>query len=663
MCGIAGLLGPSGAGAFTSLKVMTDAIAHRGPDAEGHWFDGEQAIGLGHRRLSILDLSEAGAQPMQSVCGRFVIVFNGEIYNHLRLRRVLEAAASGTKWRGHSDTETLLAGIRHWGLNETLRRAKGMFALALWDRETNSLSLARDRMGEKPLYFARIVDGWGFASELKAMIEAPGMVARLSRPAIRAYLEYGYVPEDHCIYDAIEKVAPGYVVTLRRDVVDVARSAYESFPDLVETGLARREQFEGQSEAVLLNGLNASLEEVVEEQCLSDVPLGAFLSGGVDSSLITSLMQAQSDTQVRSFSIGFDEARFNEAPYAAAVARHLGTDHTEFILSQKDALDLVPSLPQIYDEPFADSSQIPTVLLCSHARQAVTVALSGDGGDEVFGGYNRHVTGPGLWKRAKRIPRLGRKIGAGLTSAIGPLLISETNPARSVAKRLGLPITTVDKLARLAPGLAEATDFESFYRTFSTTFAHPEDVLMSNGADTANKLLAEAFEARLSPAERMMAWDSVSYLPGDILVKVDRAAMNASLETRAPFLDARIVEAAWALPPEMKIRDGKGKVALRCLLDRHVPHELIDRPKQGFSIPLDQWLRAELRAWAGQLFEREDLFELAGLCPVPVRRLWEMHLKSRANNGQKLWTILMLLDWLDRHQLRLSETRIQESAT
>jgi len=654
MCGIAGLLGPSGDNAAVSLQAMTDAITYRGPDAEGHWFDEVQSVCLGHRRLSILDLSEAGAQPMQSVCGRFVIVFNGEIYNHLRLRRELEAA-SEQAWRGHSDTETLLAGIVAWGLEDTLRRAKGMFALALWDRQTNSLSLARDRMGEKPLYFSRLASGWAFASELKALLEAPGLEPQLSASGIRAYLEFGYVPEGACIFEGVEKVAPGQIVSLFSESSEAVRLSFEVFTDLAEKGLSQRGYSDGQSETVLLDKLAARLEEVVEEQCLSDVPLGAFLSGGVDSSLITSLMQAQSQTQVRSFSIGFGESRFNEAPYAAAVAKHLGTAHTEFFLSQEDALDLVPSLPQIYDEPFADSSQIPTALLCREARKAVTVALSGDGGDEVFGGYNRHVVGPGLWARAQRVPKIGRKAGAGLAAAIGPFLVSEESPVRKIAKWFRLPITAVDKLARLAPGIAAAESFEDFYRTFSTTFAQPSEVLTNGAKSDGQVILHDEFLARLTPAEQMMAWDSVSYLPGDILVKVDRAAMHASLETRAPFLDARVVEAAWALPMSMKIRDGVGKVALRRLLDRHVPRSLIDRPKQGFSIPLDQWLRMELRGWAERLLSQRHLFALASLSFDPIERLWQQHLEGRANNGQKLWTVLMLLAWLEANEIWLSK--------
>ncbi|OOY27836.1 asparagine synthase (glutamine-hydrolyzing) [Thioclava sp. L04-15] len=661
MCGIAGLLGPSEDHAAVSLQAMTDAITYRGPDAEGHWFDEAQSVGLGHRRLSILDLSEAGAQPMQSRCGRFVIVFNGEIYNHLRLRRELEAA-SEQAWRGHSDTETLLAGIVAWGLEETLRRAKGMFALALWDLQTNILSLARDRMGEKPLYFSRLASGWAFASELKALLEAPGLEPELSASGIRAYLEFGYVPEGLCIFEGVEKVAPGHIVTLSRESSEAARLSFEVFTDLAEKGLSQRGYSDGQSETVLLDKLAARLEEVVDEQSLSDVPLGAFLSGGVDSSLITSLMQAQSQTQVRSFSIGFGESRFNEAPYAAAVAKHLGTAHTEFILSQEDALDLVPSLPQIYDEPFADSSQIPTALLCREARKAVTVALSGDGGDEVFGGYNRHVVGPGLWARAQRVPKIGRKAGARLAAAIGPFLVSEASPARRVAKRFRLPITAVDKLARLAPGIAAAESFEDFYRTFSTTFAQPSEVLTNGAQSDGQVILHDEVLARLTPAEQMMAWDSVSYLPGDILVKVDRAAMHASLETRAPFLDARVVEAAWALPMSMKIRDGVGKVALRRLLDRHVPRSLIDRPKQGFSIPLDQWLRMELRGWAERLLSQRHLFALASLSFDPIERLWQQHLKGRANNGQKLWTVLMLLAWLEANEIWLSKGQGRRAA-
>lgn len=653
MCGICGFLKPGVDPDLPALHSMTDAIRRRGPDRQQLWHGAPEGIGFGHRRLAIQDLSEAGVQPMRSACDRYVIVFNGEIYNHLTLRKDLEAANTNPDWRGHSDTETLLAAVAHWGLTDALRRARGMFALALWDRKTRRLHLARDRMGEKPLYFARIDGGWAFGSELKAILPAPGFRPRLNTAAIHAYLEFGYVPEHHCIYDDVQKVPPGHIVTLTDAATAPGVAPYETFLDAARAGLRQRPANETADEDVLLARVEACLSLVTDQQCLSDVPLGSFLSGGVDSSLVTSLMQAQSATQVRSFSIGFDEARYNEAPHAAAVARHLGTEHTEFIVSQSDALALVPALPEIYDEPFSDSSQIATALLCREARRMVTVALSGDGGDEIFGGYNRHIVGPGLWRRAARIPRWTRQLGAGTLGAVEPFLVSGDSPAHRIARRLGLPITAIDKLARLAPGLAEAQDFPAFYRTFVTTFPHPADVLATKAANRAPVPDLEDLGGSLSPAERMMAWDAMSYLPGDIMVKVDRAAMYASLETRAPFLDARAVEIAWSLPLSLKIQDGRGKYVLRKLLDRHVPRALIDRPKQGFSIPLDTWLREELHGWGEALLRRDELFALAGLDQAAIGKLWHSHQRQRANNGQKLWTVLMLLAWLEANQAHL----------
>lgn len=653
MCGICGYLRPGCDPDTISLRDMTDAIRRRGPDTGKLWHEAASGIALGHRRLSIQDLSDAGVQPMPSACGRYICVFNGEIYNHYALRAELEGTGRAPGWRGHSDTETLLAAISEWGLDEALRRARGMFALALWDRDARRLLLARDRIGEKPLYYARIDGGWAFGSELKALLPAPGFHARLSGEAVRAYLEFGYVPEHHCIYAQAWKVPPGQVVSLSGGDATPEIRPYETFLDLARGGLRRRAATETTDEETLLSEVESCLSHVTDQQCLSDVPLGAFLSGGIDSSLITSLMQAQSATQVRSFSIGFGEARFNEAPHAAAVARHLGTDHTEFILSQADALALVPELSEIYDEPFADSSQLPTALLCREARKSVTVALSGDGGDEVFGGYNRHISGPGLWRRAAKMPRWTRQLGAGTLGAVEPFLVSEDNAARRMAQRLGLPVTTIDKLARLAPGLAEARDFAGFYRSFVTTFPDPAEVLAARAANREPAPDLAELAQQLPPAERMMAWDTLSYLPGDIMVKLDRAAMHASLETRAPFLDARVVALAWSLPLAMKIRGGRGKYVLRRLLDRHVPRALIDRPKQGFSIPLDSWLRGELQQWGAALLRRDDLRALAGLDRGAIDALWHSHQQQRTNHGQKLWTVLMLLAWVEANQAHL----------
>lgn len=637
------------------------ALRHRGPDAEGYWDDLEAGIALGHRRLSILDLSAAGAQPMHSACGRYVIAFNGEIYNHKSLRAELDAAGqragAATAWRGTSDTETLLAAIAAWGLHQALRRACGMFALALWDRTARRLSLARDRMGEKPLYLARLVPengtyragGWAFASELGALRALPEFSASLDPSAISAYLAYGYVPETQCIYRGVRKVPAGHVLTLSAPAAEPAVEPFHPFVEVLAEGLAQRDEG-GMDEAGQLEDLERILMQVVDEQMLSDVPLGCFLSGGIDSSLVASLMQRQRALPVRTFSIGFSEARFNEAPHAAAVARHLRTEHTEFVLREADALACVPQLASIYDEPFADASQIPTALLCREARRAVSVALTGDGGDEIFGGYNRHVIGPGLLRAISRVPVALRRPAARALQALAPHLVREDGWLRRASTWVNLPVTALDKAVALAPMLAETTKVADLHRHFVRTFHEPRDVQEAGAAQVPEAGLPPEL-AGLSPAEWMMAVDSLTYLPGDILVKVDRAAMASSLETRAPLLDVRVAAAAWALPETMKIEAGTGKRALRALLARHVPPTLFERPKQGFSIPLDGWLRGELRGWGAEMLAEDVLAAQAGLEMDAVRQLWQDHQAGRGNHGQKLWTVLMLLAWLGNQSM------------
>jgi asparagine synthase (glutamine-hydrolysing) len=640
MCGICGVFSPRrGTPVAGIARMMADTLRHRGPDDASVWADPMEGVALGHRRLAILDLSPAGAQPMQSACGRYVIVFNGEIYNHLTMRDELKKVGVVPAWRGNSDTETLLTAVSHWGLREALRRAFGMFALALWDKQARQIYLARDRMGEKPLYIARLSEGWAFASEVKALLAVPNFEARLCRDAVAAYLAYGYVPDTQCIFQSVQKVKPGHVsiVTLAADVPET--SPYETFGQLIDSSLGQRDTRQGDG----IDALETILSKVIEEQMLSDVPLGCFLSGGVDSSLVAALMQTRSAQPVRTFSIGFQEARFNEAPYAAAVARHLGTEHTEFMLTEQDALDVITDMPKIYDEPFADSSQIPTALLCREARNFVTVALTGDGGDEIFGGYNRHVIGPQLLSRLQRVPPGLRRIVGRIVSTYAPAITAENGWPRRFASKMHWPMTALDKAATLAPQLGYIDDLPALYQYFTRGIQNPQD-LIRGGTTVTNS--APAF--LIGGAEWMMAMDSVTYLPGDILVKVDRAAMAASLETRAPFIDARVISAAWALPLEMKIAHGKGKQALRTILYRHVPRELIERPKQGFSIPLDRWLRGALRGWGEELLSDDVLFDLAGLEPAPIFEFWRLHQSGKANNGTKLWTILMLLDWL-RH--------------
>lgn len=665
MCGIAGLLGQIAGQTLPApavLQAMTDALIHRGPDAQGHWRDAAAGIALGHRRLAILDLSEAGAQPMHSACGRYVIAFNGEIYNHLTLRERLAQNGHAPDWRGHSDTETLLAAIVAWGLTDALRASFGMFALALWDRQARTLVLARDRMGEKPLYWGQWGGHWAFASQPAALRGLPGFAADLSPAGVAAYLARGYVAADESLLAGMQRVAPGGMITLRADAPP-QQAVWQDFAALrAGAALSARPPTDAQARARWLEDL---LTRVVGEQQISDVPLGCFLSGGVDSSLVAALMQAGSARQVQSFSIGFSGTRFDESPHAEAVARHLGCAHHTLQVTEDDALALIPDLPRIYDEPFADSSQIPTALLCRQARAHVTVALTGDGADEVFGGYNRHVLGPGLWRTLSRLPGpVRRALGQGLVtlgrSGIGAPE-GGAGKMHRLAARLQLPVTLVDKLARLGRLCADAQSADAFYAHLTRGLPAPAGLMVpppdGGGIDhVAEPALTGADALRPVSTEWLMARDTIGYLPDDILVKVDRAAMAASLETRTPYLDARVVAAAWALPDSDRVtgrgRARRGKAILRDILARHVPPALTERPKQGFAIPLDAWLRGGLRAWAGGLLARDDLLALAGLDQPACRALWQRHLSGAANEGQSLWTVLMLLAWLDHSAQR-----------
>ncbi|MBF9061017.1 asparagine synthase (glutamine-hydrolyzing) [Rhodobacterales bacterium HKCCSP123] len=651
MCGIAGILATTAADRVSEpiLREMAAALRHRGPDAEGVWIPDGGRVGLGHRRLSILDLSEAGAQPMQSQDARFTLVFNGEIYNHLELRKDLDAGGAHG-WRGHSDTETLLAAISRWGLRDTLRRARGMFALALWDAEEESLALARDRMGEKPLYLARRAGVFAFASELPALrpVLDNGTPPRLDMSAIAGQIATGVIPDSACVLDGVRKLRPGTILLLRPDGGDPVETVYEDFDSLMRRARARGVASPDAGPEAAASRIENVLRDVVSSQMISDVPLGSFLSGGIDSSLITALMQEISPGQVKTFSIGFDDMGYDESRHAEAVAGHLGTEHRTFRLREEDALSLIPDLARVYGEPFADSSQIPTLLLCREARAHVTVALTGDGGDEIFGGYNRHVLAPRIWSRMSRLPSVLKRAAPGA----GRLMQRLAGPGGRVpgmAGRLGLSAAVVEKAARFGEVAAGSSSLRDVYLGLTRHCDDPSVYLQARAAPAP----VGSWEALsdLQPEERMMALDSTGYLPGDILVKVDRAAMAASLETRAPFLDARTVEAAWSLALSHRIRDGLGKAILRDILFRHVPRGLIERPKQGFAVPIGAWLRGPLRDWAEDLLDRERLEAGGCLAADPVRELWSQHLSARADRGQLLWSILMLQQWLEEWAL------------
>lgn len=641
MCGLAGYLGSAGdQESIRILERMGDALLHRGPDDGGVWLDVDAGIGLSHRRLSILDLSPAGHQPMVSASGRYVIAFNGEIYNHLDLRRQLGDRA----WRGHSDTETLLAGFEIWSVEQTLQRAVGMFAIALWDRDTRTLTLARDRLGEKPLYYGTQAGVFLFGSELKTLKQHPAFEGEVDREALALYLRYCYVPVPRSIYRGIHKLAPGTLLRMQVSGRHLTEPVpFWSLKDVAEHG--QRKLFQG-SDAEAVTELEAKLLDAVRLQQIADVPLGAFLSGGIDSSTIVALMQAQSTRPVRTFTIGFQEAGYNEAEHAKAVAHHLGTDHTDLYVTPAQARAVIPRLATLYDEPFADSSQIPTYLVSQMARQHVTVSLSGDAGDELFGGYNRYAWGP----RILQCPRPVRKLLAAGLIALSPSawnrLCRALAPVLPKSMQFAFPGDKAQKLASIWGAESQA----AIYRGLVSTWPAPAEVVL--GSEDPATLLDDPFcWAGVSEFEqRMMYLDATSYLPDDILVKLDRAAMGVSLETRLPFLDHRVVEFAWRLPLSMKIRQGQGKWILRQVLYRYVPKELIERPKMGFGVPIDSWLRGPLRDWAEELLSESRLRQEGYFNPAPIRQKWTEHLSGQRNWQYHLWCLLMFQAWLNNER-------------
>jgi asparagine synthase (glutamine-hydrolysing) len=648
MCGVAGLLfaGQASDDALAASRAMTSAIASRGPDDQGHWIDAPNGVVLGHRRLAIVDLSPAGHQPMHSASGRYVIAYNGEIYNHLELRRDLESHGRAPAWRGHSDTETLLAGIDAWGLQETLTRSIGMFVIALWDREQRTLTLARDRLGEKPLHY-----GWQgqgdkavflFGSELKALRAHPAFNGEIDRNVLALFMRHNYVPGTNTIHRGIARVPPGCLLTvsLSQRIPKITR--YWSAVDTVRDGATQNRLATITPESAV-DRLEALLKSAVAQQMVADVPLGAFLSGGVDSSTIVALMQVQSSRPVKTFTIGFHEAGYNEAEHAKAVAEHLGTDHTELYVTPQEAMAVIPRLPTMYDEPFADSSQIPTFLVSELARRHVTVSLSGDAGDELFSGYNRYLVASGLWNKLSRLPMSLRKTAARSITALSPDTWSALFgwlPSPRFQNRFG------DKLHKGA-GVLGSQNIDELYHTLVSHWTEPQQ-LVRGSHEPATLLTGDRPDLTgLDPVERMMALDLITYLPDDILAKVDRAAMAVSLETRVPLLDHRVVEFAWQLPQSLKMRDGVGKWALRQVLYRYVPQHLIDRPKMGFGVPIDVWLRGPLRDWAEALMDESRLRREGYFDPAPIRQKWTEHLDGSRNWAYHLWDVLMFQAWLE----------------
>lgn len=640
MCGITGVASWRPKRDLTGLiDQMISTLRHRGPNDHGIWTDSECGVGLGHRRLSILDLSPHGHQPMHSASGRYIIAYNGEIYNFTQIRDELVAAGKCPQWHGHSDTEILLAAIDAWGVEIAVRKSIGMFAFALWDNQERSLTLARDRIGEKPLYYGTICDQFVFASELKAVRAAVGDQLQIDRDALSKFMQFGYIPSPKSIYSGIAKLPPGHTLTLRSTSDLALPQPYWSLDSPDQAQL--RSSLAGCSDNELIDCVHDQLRDSVGLQMVSDVPLGAFLSGGIDSSTVVSLMQSQSTRPVRTYTIGFHENIFNEAPYARTIAQYLGTNHTELYVTANDAADIIPLLPTIYDEPFADSSQIPTTLVSSLTKQHVTVSLSGDGGDELFAGYPRYELTAALWRRIHRQPVALRRIAASILQSLSPQVWDRILSPLTASQRQRINGRRVHRLGQL---LGSQSIGEMYIRLMSQW--QPEEGLVL-GAD-GQHLSGISWPRLHDPIEAMRRWDVGQYLPDDLLVKVDRAAMSTSLESRTPLLDHRLVELAFALPQRMLVRDGVGKWVLRRVLDRYMPRELIERPKSGFSIPLGDWLRGSLRDWAETHLDSSKLATQGLLDEKKISLMWKQHLSGRYDRSSYLWNVLMFQAWMEK---------------
>ena len=642
MCGIAGFL--TNQCESSELKSnaikMADTVSHRGPDDSGVWVNAEAGIALAHRRLSIVDLSPAGHQPMQSGSSRYVIAFNGEIYNHNDLRTQLESLGAAPIWRGHSDTETLLAGFDVWGIQNTIERTVGMFAIAVWDKQENILTLVRDRIGEKPLYYGWQGNTFLFGSELKALKAHPAWCAEIDRSALSLFMRYNYVPAPYSIFKSISKLSPGCLLTVSLSQPKPEVNTYWSGAKIAEAGAQK--SFTGSTNDAV-DQLEDLIKDAVGRQMMADVPLGAFLSGGVDSSTVVALMQAQSSLPVKTFTIGFKEKGYNEAEHAKAVAAHIGTEHTELYITPEQSMNVIPLLPTLYDEPFSDPSQIPTFLISQLARQQVSVSLSGDAGDELFCGYNRYQISANLWGKLSLLPHPVRKLMAKSITGVSPKFwdsLGSLIPKNSYGMNIG------DKLHKGAKVLSSQSMGE-LYQGLVSNWDNPASVVKA-GYEPPTLLTEGASNLLvLDPIQRMMALDMMTYLPDDILVKIDRAAMAVSLETRVPLLDHRVIEFAWRLPQSMKLRNGQTKWILRQVLYRYVPKELIERPKMGFGVPIDEWLRGPLRDWAEALLHEKRLIYEGYFDSSIIQKKWNEHQSGQKNWASQLWSVLMFQAWLE----------------
>lgn len=650
MCGIAGAIGVRPVEPSVAM-AMRDVLEHRGPDDRGEWFSDDRRVALLHRRLSIVDLSPLGHQPMTAVSGRYVLAYNGEIYDHLAIRAELEAAGVAPAWRGHSDTETLLAAIDAWGVLRALERATGMFAIALWDRQAGTLTLARDRFGEKPLYYGWAGGMFAFASEIGAIRAVPGFDNPVDRDALSSLLSRTYIPCPQSIYQGIFKLPPGTMVTLTPDAVATPRdrpfregqhegvtlTRYWSYRDVVRAGLD--DPFASEAEAV--DAVEAALLRAVSGQAVADVPVGAFLSGGFDSSTVVALYQAAAHGTIRTFSIGFEEAGFDEAVYAREVARHFGTEHHEMYVGAADALAVIPKLPTMYGEPFADSSAVPTHLVSAFAKTQVTVALSGDGGDELFGGYNRYLHAPRLWRSLAPLPHGLRRLAAGVGAQFPD---AAWNALGSIAARKRRPPFFGGKVRKALRTAAHAQGLDDVFASLLDEWhlvATPVLRIDGTRRPPLDMAIGDAPDA-----VRMMHADATSYMPDDILAKVDRASMAVSLETRVPFLDHHVAAVAARVPIASKIAGTSTKHVLRQVLYRHAPRAMFERPKAGFALPVGQWLRGPLRDWAEDLLDPSRMRQEGYLDVAPIRQRWERHLAGTAEDTPALWAVLMFQAWL-----------------
>lgn len=624
---------------------MSDTLYNRGPDDSGVWSDVEKGIYLGFRRLAILDLSAAGHQPMVSKSSRYIIVFNGEIYNHQEIRKEIEKNVGNVFWKGHSDTETILCAFETWGVFDSVKKFIGMFAFAVIDKETNRLILGRDCAGEKPLYYGFQNDTFFFGSELKAFKPHPHFSKKIDRNSLSLYLKYSYVPAPYSIYEKISKLIPGTLLELNLKSFKIEHKTYWSSTEKANK-LSLTENFDSPKEAI--EKLDSLLRKSISDQMIADVPLGAFLSGGVDSSTVVSLMQAMSTQKVKTFTIGFYEKEYDESEHASAIAKHLGTDHTELFLTSDDVIQTIPKMPELYDEPFADSSQVPTYLLAKLARRDVTVSLSGDAGDELFGGYNRYQLGTTLWPKLEKIPAPIRKHLAPLIMGISPDSWNRFgNKFEGLIPTKYLQANLGNKIHKGAAVMG-ASSIEDLYLSLLKSWQNPEKIF------SHKEILETYFESELkklvnlTDLQKMMVSDFQGYMVDDILVKVDRATMGVSLESRVPFLDKRVIEFAWSLPSEFKLKDGQTKWILRQVLYQYVPKELIERPKKGFAMPIDKWLRGPLKEWANNLLCENRIKKDGYFNWLEVQKIWNEHLSGKKNYSVQLWSILMFQAWLER---------------